>query len=108
MVITIYGKEIKTKTGKTFVKYNYTKDGETFYNVKVSQKSTKQLGNRKGYLKVSFELNQAFIKKGRVISGFKENDTLWLMDIIDVVEDTEASKQAEERRKKQIEAIFNL
>ena len=109
MEITIFGKEVKTKTGKTFVKYSYTKDGATFYNVKVAQKSTKQLGNRTGYLKISFELDKSFVKKGKVVGNdFKENDTIWILELIDVVEDTQASIEAEARRKKSMEQVFAL
>lgn len=108
--ITIYGRELKTKEGKTFTKYSYTKDGEIFYQVKVAKDSLLSLGTKKGYLKITFNQEDCFIKKGKTINKgdrtFKENDTLWVLDLKDVQEDKEATKKAQAKREEVMNDFF--
>lgn len=109
--ITIYGKELKTKEGKTFTKYSYTKDGKVFYQVKVAKDSLLSLGTKKGYLKITFNQEDCFIKKGKTITKgdrtFKENDTLWVLELKDIQEDKEAAKIANEKREAVMNAFFS-
>lgn len=109
MIITIFGKELKTKDGKKFVKYTYTRDGNTFYNFKVSQNSPKQLANMTGYLKVSFQLNKSFIKKGKTNEkGFTDNDTIWVTELLNVEVDTEAKALADKRKQEIMQEVFTF
>lgn len=105
--ITIYGREMKTKTGKKWVKYTYVSPKGKWYQVKVSQKSSLQLNNALGYIKITFGNSEFFVKEGEVKNGFKENDTIWVLELEDFEEDIDAKMKAEERATQKAEELAN-
>lgn len=102
--ITIFGREMKSKNGQKWVKYTYVNKNGKWYQVKISSKSAMQLDGLTGYIKITFGVDDYFIKDGEVKNGFQNNDTIWVLELEDYVQDLEAEAKAEERKKATAEA----
>ena len=107
--IRVFGKELKTKEGRTFVKYSYTKDGKKFYDVHFGRQC--YVPSLTGY--VLFELNseEVSIQKGKTIINKKKeevktNDILWINKLDKATEDVEYNKQLAEKKLKELEEIL--
>lgn len=106
--ITIYGKEMKTKTGKKWVKYTYLNPRtKEWFQVKIAQASALQLDGALGYLKITFGESEYFVKDSEEKDGFKNNRTIWVLELEDFEEDIEAKTKAEERAAAKAEELAN-
>lgn len=107
--IRIYGKEKSVeKDGKTlkFVSFSYTKDGETFYQVKFNQ-DCENVPKQSGYWLITVDTEDVSKQKGKINSnGNKNNDILWIRNIIKKSKDEEYEKAVTEKRAKEIEDIL--
>lgn len=105
VTITIFGKEMKSKNGQKWVKYSYVDKKGKWYQVKVSQKSSLQLDGATGYLKITFGTGEYFVKDGETKNGFKQNDTLWVLELESFEIDNEAKAKADADRKAKADRI---
>lgn len=107
--IRIYGKD-KTveKDGTTlkFVTFSYTKDGETFYQVKFNQ-DCENVPKKSGYWLVTVDTEDVSIQKGKVNSnGNKNNDILWIANIAKKEKDEAYEAEVAKRKAEKIEEVL--
>lgn len=107
--IRIYGKEKSVeKDGKTlkFVSFSYTKDGETFYQVKFNQ-DCENVPKQSGYWLITVDTEDVSKQKGKLNSnGNKNNDILWIANIIKKQKDEAYEAEVAKRRADEIEDII--
>lgn len=107
--IRIYGKEKTVENeGKKnkFVSFSYTKDGEVFYQVKFNQ-DCENVPKQAGYWLITVDTEDVSKQKGKLNSnGNKNNDILWIRNIIKKSKDEEYEKAVAEKRSKEIEDIL--
>ena len=106
--IRIYGKEkVVENEGKKnkFISFSYTKDGVTFYQIKFNQ-DCENVPKQAGYWNITVDTEDVSKQKGKVNSnGNKNNDILWIRNIISKEKDT---AYEEEVAKKRAEDINNI
>ena len=90
--IKIYGKEYTTKEGNTFTRYSYTKDGEKFYQIKFT-KASHFSATQKGYCLLTIDDDKVSIQKGPTKNGFKQNDIIWVKEVINFEVDKNATQE---------------
>lgn len=107
--IRIYGKEkVVENEGKKnkFVSFSYTKDGVTFYQVKFNQ-DCENVPKQAGYWKITVDTEDVSKQKGKLNSnGNKNNDILWIRNIIKKTKDEAYEKEVAEKRAKEINDIL--
>lgn len=107
--IRIYGREKSVeKDGKTlkFVSFSYTKDGVTFYQVKFNQ-DCENVPKQSGYWLITVNPEDVSKQKGKTNSnGNKNNDILWIANIISKTKDTVYEKEVAEKRAEEINNIL--
>ena len=90
--IKIYGKEYKTREGTTFTRYSYTKDGEKFYQIKFT-KDSHFTATQKGYCLLTIDDDNVSIQKGPTKNGYKQNDIIWIKQVIKFEVDKNATEE---------------
>lgn len=104
--IRIYGREYTAKNGNNFVRYSFTPDGKVFYVIKFC-KDCKMIPNKAGYVQLTLDKDTCTIQHGKVLAdNKKENDTIWVHNVIDYQIDVEANKEIEENKKKALDKVF--
>ena len=107
--IRIYGKEKTVENeGKKnkFVSFSYTKDGEKFFQVKFNQ-DCENVPKQAGYWLITVDTEDVSKQKGKInANGNKNNDILWIRNIIKKSKDEEYEKAVAEKRSKEIEDIL--
>lgn len=103
--IRIFGKEIATTDGKKFVKWSYTKDGVTFYDVKFARNCL-QVPTVRGYWLVTFDISDCRKQKGKKTEKFTYNDTLWIMQTLNIAKDDKYEAEVAEQRLQELEDIL--
>ena len=107
--IRIFGKEKQVEQeGKTlkFVSFSYTKDGETFYQVKFNQ-NCENVPKQKGYWLIDVDTEDVSKQKGKVnANGNKNNDILWIANIAKKVKDEKYEAEVAKRRAEEIEEVL--
>lgn len=104
--ITVFGKSIKTKRGVDFIKYQYTKDGVKFYDIKFT-KDCATKPELLGYVKLTFDKTTSFMMAGEVgESGFKNNDVIWIRNLISYEQDLEYAKLHPSKKQQELNELF--
>ena len=107
--IRIYGKEKTVENeGKSnkFISFSYTKDGVTFYQVKFNQEC-ENVPKQKGYWLITVDTEDVSKQKGKTNSaGNKNNDILWIKNILKKKKDDDYEAEVYEKRCKEIEDIL--
>ena len=107
--IRIFGKEKTVENeGKknTFVSFSYTKDGKTFYQVKFNQEC-ENVPKKAGYWLITIDTEDVSKQRGKINSnGNKNNDILWISNIISKKKDEEYERQVADNRAKELEEIL--
>lgn len=107
--IRIYGKEkVVENEGKKnkFVSFSYTKDGGTFYQIKFNQ-DCENVPKQSGYWLIEVDTEDVSKQKGKINSnGNRNNDILWIRNIISKKKDEAYEKEVTEKRTKEIEDIL--
>ena len=102
-------KEIVTKREgelKDIMEFSYTKDGETFYQVKLT-KEVKKFPNETGYYLIDVEDENMTLKETKSREMFKPNDIIWVSKINNFKRDTEYEKQLRDEQTKIIKKLFD-
>ena len=95
--IRIFGREITTKDGKSFVTYSFTPNGEDYYKI-VFTKKCETTPKETGYYLLEVSPNDVSFKKGQVVDGKKYNDTMFIDRVVRMSKDTAYEEKAEEQR----------
>lgn len=107
-VIRVFGRERQTQDGKNkFIAWSYTKDGETYYEVKFTQECTTQ-PKKPGYWLLTLNPKDCSIqhRKSKKDDLFKPNDVLWIDNVIDCKHDEEYEKLVAQRRLEEVNDIL--
>lgn len=104
--LKIYGKEVKTKDGRVFVRYTFTPDGKKFYKVKFTKGSAFQ-PSVTGYCELEVNRDDVFITQGTtyIKENVLENDTLWVRKVISFSKIVDEVKN--DKRNNELDTIFN-
>lgn len=107
--IRIFGKEKTVENeGKknTFVSFSYTKDGETFYQVKFNQEC-ENVPKKAGYWLIEVDTEDISKQRGKINkNGNKNNDILWISNIISKKKDDDYEKAVAKKRADEINDIL--
>lgn len=100
--ISVFGKTIKTASGKSFTKYSYTKDGKKFFRIAFKKTAYGFPTSQTGYLKVTFDkelVGKAKEGETRYVGDkvYKDNDTIYLDGKIEFSVDEEKNQQSKEK-----------
>lgn len=114
--IRIYGAE-KTTQGenkKKFIKWSYTKDGKTFYEVKFTSECA--IPSKRGYYLLTINPKKVNIKVTKTKTYYNEetdslidikpNDIMWVQEIINIVPDKEYEAELEKKRLDDVMAVL--
>ena len=108
--IRIFGKEKTVENeGKKniFVSFSYTKDGETFFQVKFNQEC-ENVPKKAGYWKITVDTEDVSIQKGKINkNGNKNNDILWISNILKKEKDEAYEKEVAEKRAKRVQEVLD-
>lgn len=109
--IRVFGKERTRESGEKFVVYSYTPNGKVWYKVAFTKDCSTQ-PKKTGYYKLVVNPFALSIKEGRLITTpektYKENDTLFISDVISFKEDTEYTKVLEAKKREKVEDMLAL
>lgn len=103
--IRVFGREVEDKTGKKFIIFSYTKDGERFYQVKF-KRTCLTVPSKRGYWLIKFDTINCQLQKVKAKESFKPNDILWLSETISVKKDEEYEKMRQEKINEALEDLF--
>ena len=103
--IRIFGRERKDTDGKSFIAFSYTKDGDTFYQVKF-KKDCASTPKKAGYWLIDIEPKDCNIQKRKAQEGFKPNDVLWIDNCSNVRVDKDYENELRERHEKEMADFF--
>lgn len=108
-IIRIYGKDKEVENDgvkNKFVSFSYTKDGVKFFQVKFNQEC-ENVPKKSGYWLITINPEDVSIQKGKINSnGNKNNDILWIRNIIKKEKDTAYEKEVADRKAKEIADIL--
>lgn len=85
-IIRVYGREVQLKDGGSFVKFSYTKDGKTFYDVKFN-KGCDQMPTSRGYWLITVLSEDVNVQRVKHEKGVRTNDILWIKQVQDLKKD---------------------
>ncbi len=106
--ITVFGKKFKSrKTGIEFIRYQYSKDGVKFYDVKFT-KDCATTPNLLGWVKITFDQTTSSIQRGKVNEGgVLGNDIIWVRNLVAYEQDEEYAKAHPSKKQKELDELFN-
>lgn len=112
--IRVYASEKKTLDGQnTFIKWSYTKDGETFFEVKFTKKCA--IPQEKGYYLLEADSKDINIKKTKektytddngVVTTVKPNNILWFKAIKSITRDEVYEAELEAKREAEVNELL--
>lgn len=113
--IRVFAREVTFEQNgkkKKFYPLSFTKDGQTFYNVKITQDTVADCGvtlpQEQGYYKLTLDPENVSIQTFKAQEdGYVPNPTMWVhgTDGVTLVRDTEYD---EERKAKELEIVNGL
>lgn len=103
--LNIFGKEVRTKGGKSFVEYSYVSKSGEWFKVKFKKECDGKPSNV-GYYTLVVDTKDFSIAKGKKLdNGKNSNSTIWVHTLISCTKDIAKDKELEEKREREKESI---
>lgn len=100
--IRIFGREQTTQEGTSYIRYSYTTDGKTFYDIRFT-KSCDKAPNGTGYYLITLDTDNVKPYKNKKEGG---NEVLKIFSVIDIEKDKKYEDLKKNERIKKVESIL--